>query len=403
MGGEAAEAFTKKLGDLPKYLKQGTDSMRDCKQALITWHGLLEGFQGRANGLEEDAIEARSRVKDREATYNAQREAVMKLVGTPITPETESAQRAYETSVQQLNSANDTLQDIIDRAEDLQATWKDRAGDAERAILKASENHPPDFHWWDRAMDGLKAAWRGSLDWLVDNADLLSTISAGLTVVGLALAATGVGAPVAAVVLAGATVASAGAMAGHWMGNARGNGTPAWKIGVDALGVIPGVGAAGKFISGGSKGVKALATLGKGASLMERVTGAGKAVTGMSGSTISSKLGSKLLSKFGKEVAPETVQLGSKALSAVHGAWGLVSGDGGKQESFQPAQPAAPAPTPSPAPLPPPVSTMPTPGPSMGPPPITTMPTPGPSMGEPPITTMPAPGPSPRPFLAAVA
>lgn len=94
-------------------------------------------------------------------------------------------------------------------------------------------------------------------DFLVDHADLLSTISAGLAVAALAVNVVPVAGQVASGLLGGASaVCAAGAMAGHWMGNARGNGTPAWKIGLDALGVIPGVGGAVKGAIAGAKAVR---------------------------------------------------------------------------------------------------------------------------------------------------
>ncbi|MFD7661665.1 WXG100 family type VII secretion target [Streptomyces sp. NPDC059788] len=57
--GEAAQNFAKKLGELPKYLEQGSESMHDCAKALRGWHTHLQTFQDKAEKIEAEAAPAR--------------------------------------------------------------------------------------------------------------------------------------------------------------------------------------------------------------------------------------------------------------------------------------------------------------------------------------------------------
>lgn len=321
--GEAAERFSKKLGELPKYLKQGTDSMHDCATALRTWKGKLQDFQEDAVRLEANAVEARNTADRREDHYNA---LVAKYAGkTMPSDQADRASTEMKDAQDAWVRANDRLQDIIREGERIHANWKDRAGDAERAILKASENSPPDLSLWGRFTDTLKETWRDFKQWLIDNADTLSTISAGLALAAIAVNAIPVVGQAASVVLGVASaVCSAGAMAGHWMDNARGGGTPGWKVGLDALGIIPvgsgvvkgswaGIRSAGKFLPAVGKGIR---------------------------EGVESPLSTKMIQKGLEKVFPAvtdtyngTITMISKGVSVVHGVEEKIFGDDSEQQA----------------------------------------------------------------------
>ncbi|MFH8346244.1 WXG100 family type VII secretion target [Streptomyces sp. NPDC018045] len=262
--GEAAQNFAKKLGELPKYLKQGSESMHDCAKALRGWHTHLQTFQDKAGKVEAEAAPARKQADADREHFNELYRKYQPYFGQPMeAAEAKKIDDTMDAVRDKANTSKDKLDDLVREAERIHAQWKDRAGEAERAILKASENHPPDIHWWNRAVDGLKSAWRGFKDWLVEHADLLSNISAGLAAAALAVNVIPVVGQVGSALLGGASaVCAAGAMAGHWMGNARGNGTPGWKVGLDALGVLPGFGGAIKVATAGFKEAAAGAKLG---------------------------------------------------------------------------------------------------------------------------------------------
>ncbi|MEU5209469.1 putative T7SS-secreted protein [Streptomyces sp. NPDC020742] len=263
--GEAAQKFAKKLGELPKYLRQGSESMHDCAKALRGWHTHLQGFQDKAEKIEAEAATARKQADSDRDHYNAVYRKCEPYFGQVMEPEkAKQLEKDLDSARDKADHSQDKLDDLVREAERIYAQWKDRAGEAERAILKASENHPPDIHWWNRAVDGLKSAWRGFKDWLVEHADTLSTISAGLAAAALAVNVIPVVGQAASALLGGASaVCAAGAMAGHWMGMARGNGTSGWKIVLDGLGVLPGVGGVFKAAGAGFKGVSSASKLAK--------------------------------------------------------------------------------------------------------------------------------------------
>ncbi|MFI7094954.1 putative T7SS-secreted protein [Streptomyces lydicus] len=332
--GEAAQNFAKKLGELPKYLKQGGESMHDCAKALRGWHTHLQGFQDKAGKVEAEAASARKQAESDLDHFNDVYRKYQPYFGQPMEPaQAKQMDNEMDAARDRADNSKDKLEELIREAERIHAQWKDRAGEAERAILKASENHPPDLHWWNRAVDGLKSAWRGFKDWLVEHADLLSTISAGLAAAALACEFVPVVGTVAGGVLAGASaVCAAGAMAGHWMGNARGNGTPGWKIGLDALGVIPGVGGIAKTAIAGIKAARGAEVAGEG------IQAAAKFSEGIR-SPLSQKGINWLLSKkfnFPDGQVPAKIEAGIqlpiKAGSFVHGTVKEVSSHFGGHE-----------------------------------------------------------------------
>ncbi|MGW8379633.1 putative T7SS-secreted protein [Streptomyces sp. ODS28] len=334
--GRAADAFGKKVGELPKLLRQGKDSMHDCARALETWHDRLTGMQKEAGGLERDARRARQRAEHAEAARTSARQAHQQAISDMVPPEQEQkASRHADDAATDADRAEDHLQDIIDRAKKLEDRWETLAGEAERAILKASENHPPDPGVWDRLKDGVKEAWRASKDWLVDNADLLSAVSSGLAAVGLVLSLTGVGAPVGLVLAS--MGAAGGAMAGHWMGRERGNGTSMAKIGMDGLGLLPGVGAIKGFATAG-RGL----TLARGAGMAARGEAATAGLSESFTNPLSMKAAHWAAGKFGKTLPDsQLMQIPIKgAGSASNGhRWAESHLDDGKQ-TLAPAQPS---------------------------------------------------------------
>ncbi|MYU54581.1 hypothetical protein GTY53_22080 [Streptomyces sp. SID7805] len=316
--GEAAQNFAKKLGELPKYLRQDTESMHDCAKALSGWHTHLQGFQDKAGKIEAEAATARKQAEADEGAYKDLYRGYQPYFGQSM--DAADAKRINDelgAASDKAKNSKEKLEDLIREAERIRSQWKDRAGEAERAILKASENHPPDLHWWNRAIDGLKSAWRGFKDWLVEHADLLSTISAGLAAAALACQVFPIGGQVVGALLGGASaVCAAGAMAGHWMGNARGNGTPGWKIGLDALGVLPGVGGVIKVATSGFKGATVLAKAGGSVKALGKVGEIASETPGAIREGLGNPLSMKILNSGLKKAFGEGAVLSDKAKAA---------------------------------------------------------------------------------------
>lgn len=264
--GEAAERFSKKLGELPKYLKQGSDSMGDCAKALRTWHTQLSEFQRTSQDLESEAVTARRESDRLTGAYNDEARRIRTLGSMPA-DEADRLTRKLDRQRAEVDQAQDKLAKLIREAEDIYGRWNDRAQEAEAAIIKASENHPPDIGFWSRIGDELKEIARDAGDWLAENADLLSTISSGLSAAALACQIIpGVGTAVGGVLGAAAGAFAAGAMIGHAVQGMRGQKGGWGKMGVDALSVIP----AGKGAWALAKGAK------KAEEAAEATTGAAK-------------------------------------------------------------------------------------------------------------------------------
>ncbi|WP_031484861.1 WXG100 family type VII secretion target [Streptomyces bicolor] len=255
--GEAAAKFKEKIGELPKYLKQGYESMTACSKALQGWHDQLQTMQQRARSLEDQALEARNRLDQKNEAVDR---VNVKITGAQFRQLTEQEAKALSEEADSASAAAKDaaadLKKIIDDGEALRKSWEEQAAKAENAIREASENRPPDISIWDKITDGLKGAWDGFTDFLAKNADLFSKIGSVLSILSLATMAIP---PVGAVLGALAIGASALALAGYGVRTARGE-----KVGVmdwvgAGLGVLPGIGAV-KGLTAGAKAAKAAAT-----------------------------------------------------------------------------------------------------------------------------------------------
>ncbi|KMS77485.1 integral membrane protein [Streptomyces leeuwenhoekii] len=252
--GEAAQKFQGKIGELPKYLQQGHESMTACSKALRTWHTQLEGMQRKARTLEDQAVEARKRLEQRNGAVDqvngkitqSRFRQLTEQEAKALTEEADSASRAAKEAAAELER-------IIREGEALRKNWEEQAANAEKAIREASKNRPPDISVWDKITGGLKGAWDGFKDFLAEHADTLSKIGSVLSILSLATMAIP---PVGAVFGALAIGASALALAGYGIKTARGG-----KVGVmdwvtAGLGVLPGVGAV-KGLTAAGKAAKA--------------------------------------------------------------------------------------------------------------------------------------------------
>jgi uncharacterized protein YukE len=254
--GDAADRFAEKLGKLPKYLQQGADSMGDCAKALRSWHSQLSSYQRRARELESEAVTARREADRLTKAYNGETDRIRALGPMPA-DEADRLTKKLDRQRAEVDQTQDKLEKLIREAEDIYDRWNERSQEAEAAIIKASENHPPDFSMWDRISDGLKEVARDAGDWLAENADLLSTISSGLSAAALACQIIpGAGTAAGGILGAAAAAFALGAMAGHAVQGMRGQKGGWAKMGLDAFAVLPG-----------GAGAKALLTAGKGARL----------------------------------------------------------------------------------------------------------------------------------------
>lgn len=64
--GNAAKAFAEKVGDLPKYVNDSRDAMRDAVTQLHSWHTALSSYQTKGRQYESEAAAAKRTVTTRE-------------------------------------------------------------------------------------------------------------------------------------------------------------------------------------------------------------------------------------------------------------------------------------------------------------------------------------------------
>ncbi len=249
--GDAAVAFREQLdgGPLPLNLKNAARSIRKAAKQLSLWEGELDDFQRRAKRLDEEAKDARAAVDTAKGkATTAGDDPALEKKGTAQ----DDAQKALTRANTAVDEAEADLEKILSRArklaEEHETQAQYRAGKIRDATKKLAPHEPG---WFDSA-----------LDWLGENLpDILSSVAA---VVGLAALFVLTGGTAAAVLLlvAGAFSATALGMrvlgdpalrASLWDGFTKGEfDTDFWSnlvtVSGDALGMLPGVGAAGKGV-----------------------------------------------------------------------------------------------------------------------------------------------------------
>ncbi|GAA1396614.1 hypothetical protein GCM10009639_32980 [Kitasatospora putterlickiae] len=361
--GEAARAFAEKLGELPKYLDKGHRSMAACSLALKTWHTQLSGMVTAGQGMETEAAELRRRLEwqDKQAADLGRSLDALVQPGAqaPAADVLERTQARFEAARESSLRGHRQLDEVIARARKQLDDHRQKAETAARAVQEASRNHPPDPNVFKRLLDGVQHAWQKSIDFLVDHADLLSEISASLAIAALTISWVPVIGQVGGIALGGAAMlTSAGALIGHGIGKSRGKDVSWLDIGVDSLGVFPGIGAIKGFATAGKevKVAKNLSLVQKvpafakeysgairgsaGAGLRARTAGSGKALFEMTSNPLSTKGITAGLKKFGVIPEPRNVTLPVKAFGM---ELGLLDHKGPNADLEQePAQPVAP-------------------------------------------------------------
>lgn len=260
--GDAAAGFSKKVGELPKYLADGHSSLIDAATALAKWKSQLTDFQVLASRYEADAVEARRVLKQAESNPD------LKLAGQIFETEEalQDAQQRLDYASRQVNEATESLNTILRKAQELLKEHEEAARMTAAVIRMASERAPDKPGLFDRFMDALKSIGDKAkdladaiYDWLKNNADLIYKIGDWL---GWASAACDVLAIIFSETIIGAIVFEAigavlnfGALAFHAGGWALGAKDGSWiDIGLDLVGFVP----FGDFVRIGKTGVGAL-------------------------------------------------------------------------------------------------------------------------------------------------
>ncbi|MYT29288.1 MULTISPECIES: putative T7SS-secreted protein [unclassified Streptomyces] len=277
--GDAANAFAENVGDLPKYVSDSRDAMRDAVTQLRSWHTALSSYQSKGRQYESEAAAAKQTVSTRK-TENEQAERAyneaaanpdLRLAGTFYTDQAaldaaqkrmdaasdrlDRADRALDTARSRLDSATEELEGIVKKAEELLGHHQDEARSIADRIRRATEN-APDPGFWEGLGDFFTRMGHSIQEWCAKHADLLKEIgdwlSIASSILGVASLLTMWCPPLSGALALASAGASLGALATHGAAKLGGADVGVMDLVGDGIGVIP----FGKFGSVAMKGAK---------------------------------------------------------------------------------------------------------------------------------------------------
>ncbi|MEV0218457.1 putative T7SS-secreted protein [Streptomyces sp. NPDC050704] len=290
--GKTAVAFTEYIGkDVTPLISKSHDSFDKASRALHRWANELQDFQDEANRLEKSAGEKL------EARETAQQKADAKGDGK---------------GSEELGKASGAVDEVTGKVHDLEDRYKRAADNISKELDKAGDIAPDEPGFWDKLGQGVSDAWDATGDWLKEHADLIKAIGDVLSditaVLGMLAIVTLPFPPLAAIFGTAALIGAGLTLAAHGVAKAAGADVSWATLGLDAVGLLPGIGMFGK-------GVK---VVGKTADIAE---GAAKAKVGMLGKGFQYKdLGSsRVLLSFGGKSAGLTGGIGKAGLVKIGG------------------------------------------------------------------------------------
>ncbi|MER6188315.1 putative T7SS-secreted protein [Streptomyces sp. NPDC001652] len=283
--GKTAVAFSEYIGqDVTPLIRKSHESFDKASRALHRWVGELQDFQDEADRLEKAAGEKL------EAKENA------------------------KEGTEEYGKASGAVTGLISKVHDLEDRYKRAAGHISKELDKAADIAPNEPGFWDKLGNGIADAWDATGDWLKDHADLIKAIGDVLSnitaVLGVLAIATLPFPPLAAIFGTAALIGAGLTLAAHGVAKAAGADVSWAQLGLDAVGLLPGIGMFGKGakIVGASKAALTAGRLGKG---FEATKIAG---------------GSRIIMSFGKESAD---------IVGGFGKGGLVKVGGWSDEAYQ--------------------------------------------------------------------
>ncbi|MEU6449049.1 MULTISPECIES: enoyl-CoA hydratase/isomerase family protein [unclassified Streptomyces] len=289
--GKTAIAFTEYIGeDVTPLIRKSFESFDKASRALHRWSNELKDFQDEANRLEKSA-------------------------GTKLDEKADAEAKADGKGSKELGEASSAVDGVIQKVHDLEERFKEAARRIGKELDKAGDIAPNEPGFWDKLGKGIADAWDATGDWLKEHADLIKAIGDVLSditaVLGLLAIVTLPFPPLAAIFGTAALIGSGLTLATHGVAMAAGADVSWGTMGLDALGLMPGI---GMF----SKGIK---VAGKSAAVARSAAQAKVGLLG-SGFQYTSLGSSRILMSFGKA---------SKDLSGGLGKAGLVK-IGGKSD-----------------------------------------------------------------------
>jgi hypothetical protein len=286
--GKTAIAFTDYIGqDVTPLIRKSHDSFDKASRALHHWANQLDGFQERADRLEKEAGEKLSAKADAQAKAD---------------------QKGDGKGSDELGKASSAVDGVIQRVHDLEEEYRQAARKISKELDKAGDIAPDEPGFWDKLGSGIANAWDATGDWLQDHANLIKAIGDVLSditaLMGVLAIVTLPFPPLAAIFGTAALIGAGLTLATHGIAKAAGADVGWAQLGLDAVGLLPGIGMFGKGakIVGASKAALTATRLGKG---FEATKIAG---------------GSRIIMSFGKESADIVGGFGKAGLVKI-GGW----------------------------------------------------------------------------------
>ncbi|MFJ8085066.1 enoyl-CoA hydratase/isomerase family protein [Streptomyces sp. NPDC096205] len=281
--GKTAIAFTEYIGqDVAPLIRKSHESFDKASRALHRWAGELQDFQDEADRLE-------------------------KAAGEKLDDRTKAEAKAGGKGSKELGEASSAVNDLIQKVHDLEERYRRAAGHIGKELDKAADIAPDEPGFWDKLGNSIADAWDATGDWLKEHADLIKSIGDVLSnitaVLGLLAIVTLPFPPLAAIFGTAALIGAGLTLAAHGVAKASGADVSWATMGLDAVGLLPGIGMFGKGakIIGAGKAAATATKLGKG---FEATKIAG---------------GSRIVLSFGKESANIAGGFGKAGLVVIGG------------------------------------------------------------------------------------
>ncbi|MGY1546757.1 enoyl-CoA hydratase/isomerase family protein [Streptomyces sp. MN6] len=244
--GKTAVAFTEYVGqDVTPLVRKSHESFGKASRALHRWADELADFQDEAARLDKAAGKAL------DAKNTAEREAKGK--GSDA-----------------LATAASDVDEVIHKVHGLEERYKQAAARIGKELDKAADIAPNEPGFWDKLGQSIADAWDATGDWLKEHADLIKVLGDVLSditaVLGMLAIVTLPFPPLAAIFGAAALIGSGLSLAAHSVAKAAGADVSWLQLGLDAVGLLPGIGLFGKGIKvvGKANAMTTASRLGKG-------------------------------------------------------------------------------------------------------------------------------------------
>ncbi|ALV51596.1 phage tail tape measure protein [Streptomyces althioticus] len=244
--GKTAVAFTEYVGqDVTPLVRKSYESFGKASRALHRWADELADFQDEAARLDKAAGKAL------DAKDTAEKEAKGK-------------------GSDDLATAAGDVDGVIQKVHGLEERYKQAAARIGKELDKAADIAPNEPGFWDKLGQSIADAWDATGDWLKEHADLIKVIGDVLSdvtaVLGMLAIVTLPFPPLAAIFGTAALIGSGLSLAAHGVAKAAGADVSWLQVGLDAVGLLPGIGLFGKGIKvvGRADALATASRLGKG-------------------------------------------------------------------------------------------------------------------------------------------